>query len=285
MKQQNDLKKGMLYIVATPIGNMEDITLRAIRILKEADMIAAEDTRHTKKLLNTYQIATSLVSLHEHNERAKTALIINKINEGKNVAYVTDAGTPCISDPGYFLISKAHDEDIRVIPVPGPSSVIAAVSAAGFPADSFIFCGFLPTRENKRRKFIETLKNEERTIIFYESPVRLLSTFKDLLDILGDRKMVLAREITKIFEEIKRGNISEFIEKKTGTKIKGEITVIIEGEKIMPAPVSQQEIAQKVIEAKKSRKLSLRDAINLVSSETGISRKKVYEIGIKTRKG
>ena len=285
MKQQNDLKKGMLYIVATPIGNMEDITLRAIRILKEADMIAAEDTRHTKKLLNTYQIATSLVSLHEHNERAKTALIINKINEGKNVAYVTDAGTPCISDPGYFLISKAHDEDIRVIPVPGPSSVIAAVSAAGFPADSFIFCGFLPTRENKRRKFIETLKNEERTIIFYESPLRILSTFKDLLEILGDRKMVLAREITKIFEEIKRGNISEFIEKKTGTKIKGEITVIIEGEKIMPAPVSQQEIAQKVIEAKKSRKLSLRDAINLVSSETGISRKKVYEIGIKTRKG
>src|SRR4030065_2811079 len=136
MKQQNDLKKGMLYIVATPIGNMEDITLRAIRILNEADMIAAEDTRHTKKLLNTYQIATSLVSLHEHNERAKTALIINKINEGKNVAYVTDAGTPCISDPGFFLISKAHDENIKVIPVPGPSAVITALSASGFPADT-----------------------------------------------------------------------------------------------------------------------------------------------------
>ena len=281
MKKSNDLKKGELYVVATPIGNLEDISMRALRVMKEADIIVAEDTRHTKAMLNAFQISTPLISLHEHNEKEKSIFIIEKINTGKDIAYVTDAGTPCISDPGCFLISKAHDENIKVIPVPGPSAVITALSVSGFPADSFVFCGFLPSRQNDRKKNLETLKTEERTIVFYESPMRIMASLNDLRDILGNREIILAREITKKFEEIRRGDISTIIEKLSGRKIKGEITIIIKGEKIAATPLSDEEIKQRITEMQESSDLSLRDAVAAVASNTGVSKKRVYEIGIK----
>ncbi len=279
-----DLKKGVLYVVATPIGNLGDISMRALRVMKEADIIVAEDTRHTKAMLNAFQISTQLISLHEHNEKEKSVLIIEKIKTGKDIVYVTDAGTPCISDPGYFLISKAHDENIKVIPVPGPSAVIAALSVSGFPADSFVYCGFLPSRDNHRKKYLKTLKIEERTIVFYESPMRIMACLNDLRDILGNREIVLAREITKKFEEIRRGDISAIIDELTDRKIKGEITIIIKGEKIAATPLSDEEIKQKIAEIKQNSDVSLRDAIAEVARNTGVSKKRVYEIGIKLDK-
>jgi len=282
---QSDVKKsGSLFIVATPIGNLEDITLRAIRTLKEADLIAAEDTRHTKKLLNAYDIKTPLTSLHGHNEKEKSAFIINKLKEGENIAYVTDAGTPCISDPGYFLISQAHDAGIRIVPVPGAAAVIAALSVCGFPADNFIFCGFLPTRRTKRKKHLEMLKSEDRVMVFYESPGRLLEMLQDLLDILGDRELVLAREITKAFEEIARGKISDFIKQRNNDKIKGEVTLIINPRKVVENNFIEEDIRRQIKQAREDKNLSLRDAVQVVSQETGIPRKKVYALGIELKR-
>ncbi|MBN1474583.1 MAG: 16S rRNA (cytidine(1402)-2'-O)-methyltransferase [Syntrophaceae bacterium] len=285
MKKNNDFKKGELYIVATPIGNLEDISMRALRVMREADIIVAEDTRHTKAMLNAFKISTPLISLHEHNEKEKSALIIEKINTGKDIVYVTDAGTPCISDPGCFLISKAHDENIKVIPVPGPSAVITALSVSGFSADSFVYCGFLPSRENDRKKYLEVLKNEERTIVFYESPMRIMASLNNLHDVLGNRQIVLAREITKKFEEIRRGDISAIVDELADRKIKGEITIIIKGQKINAKTLSDQEIKEKISEIRiANNKLSLRDAVAAVASNTGVSKKRVYEIGIKLDK-
>ena len=276
-------ERGVLYIVATPIGNLEDITLRAIRMLKEVDLIAAEDTRHTRKLLNAYEITTSLISLHEHNEREKSALLIAKIKGGMNVAYVSDAGTPCVSDPGYQLVNFAQAENIRIIPIPGPSALITALSAAGFPADNFLFCGFLPTRENKRRLFLESLKDEERTIIFYESPVRFLSTLKDIYEILGNREIVVARELTKIFEEIKRGEVIDFIKSGGENKTRGEFTVILRSIKKTPVLYTDEDIDKKLLLLWEDKKLSLRDAVAEVVKKTGLQKKKVYDLAVKLR--
>ncbi len=283
MAERASIKKGILYVVATPIGNLEDISLRAIRTLKEINLIAAEDTRHTKKLLNAYKISTPLISLHEHNEKEKSELIISKINSGMNVAYVSDAGTPCVSDPGHYLIGFAQDENIRVIPIPGPCAVITALSASGFSADSFLFCGFMPARENKRRKFMESLKDDERTIVFYESPMRFSDSLKTLQEVLGDREIVVARELTKIFEEIKRGKISEFIARKT--KLKGEITIIIQGGQKAQVVLTDEEIINKLKSFSKNKQLSVRDAVAEVAIQTGISKKKVYDLAIKLRSG
>jgi 16S rRNA (cytidine1402-2'-O)-methyltransferase len=283
MAERASIKKGILYVVATPIGNLEDISLRAIRTLKEINLIAAEDTRHTKKLLNAYKISTPLISLHEHNEKGKSELIIAKINSGMNVANVSDAGTPCVSDPGHYLIGFAQDNNIRVIPIPGPSAVIAALSASGFTADSFLFCGFMPARENKRRKFMESLKDDERTIVFYESPMRFSDSLKTLQEVLGDREIVVARELTKIFEEIKRGKISEFIARKT--KLKGEITIIIQGGQKAQGTLTDEEIINKLKSFSKNKHLSLRDAVAEVVSQTGISKKKIYDLALRLRLG
>lgn len=283
MDERVSIKKGILYVVATPIGNLEDISLRAIRTLKEVDLIAAEDTRHTKKLLNAYKISTPLVSLHEHNEKEKSELIISKINSGMNVAYVSDAGTPSVSDPGHYLIGFAQDENIRVIPIPGPSAVITALSVSGFSADRFLFCGFMPARENQRRKFMESLKDEEITIVFYESPMRFLASLKTLQEVLGDREIVAARELTKIFEEIKRGKISEFIDSKI--KIKGEITIIIRGGQKAPVTLTDEEIIDKLKSFSKNKQLSLRDAVTEVVNQTGISKKNVYNLALRLRWG
>src|SRR6478672_5756579 len=196
--------QAVLYIVATPIGNLEDITFRAIRILKEVDLIACEDTRHTRKLLSHYGIATQAISYHDHNEMARTEDLLARLRQGHSIAMVSDAGTPLISDPGYRVVSAAAAEGIQVIPIPGPSAAITALSASGLPTEAFRFCGFLPAKSGQRRSALEALIRETSTLIFYEAPHRILETLGDLRSILGNRQAVVARELTKLHEEFLR---------------------------------------------------------------------------------
>jgi 16S rRNA (cytidine1402-2'-O)-methyltransferase len=221
--------KGILYIVSTPIGNLDDITLRALKILKHADLIAAEDTRRTRKLLSRFDIHTPLVSYFEHNELKRLDKLLSHLKRGKKIALVSDAGTPGISDPGYRVIQKAIERGIPVIPIPGPSAAIAALSVAGLPTDSFTFTGFLPKKGGKRRKLLNKLGDLDWTSILYESPHRLMQTLEDLLVACGDRQIVVTRELTKAFEEVIRGRISEVIDILKGRMIKGEITIILAG--------------------------------------------------------
>jgi 16S rRNA (cytidine1402-2'-O)-methyltransferase len=222
---------GILYVVSTPIGNLEDITLRALRILKEVDLICAEDTRKTRILLNHYNIQTPLTSYFEHNEKRKTPVIIEALKSGKHIAIVSEAGTPAISDPGYRLITHALQQDISVVPVPGLSAAIAALSISGLAVHRFVFEGFLPVKTGKRKNFLKKLADEERTLIFYESPHRILATLRDLIETMGDRNAVLCRELTKIHEEKIYGKLSLIFKTLEKRPIKGEITLLVEGEK------------------------------------------------------
>ncbi len=221
---------GILYIVSTPIGNLEDITLRAIRVLKEVGIIAAEDTRHTRKLLSRYEIHVPLTSYHDFNKYEKAEVLIAKIKEGINVALVSDAGTPGISDPGYYLIKRAIEEGIRVIPIPGATALTAALSVSGLPTDRFSFIGFLPKKRTARDKTLKTLSTIEHTLILYESPYRVLKTLNEIREIFGERKISVARELTKFHEEVIRGKISDVINN-LGSHPKGEIVIIIEGKR------------------------------------------------------
>ena len=218
--------KGRLYVVATPIGNLKDFTFRAIDTLKEVDFVFAEDTRNSIQLMKHYKIETKIDSYHEHNNVKKIPKIINLLNEGKNIALISDAGTPTISDPGYKLIRACIDEEINIIPIPGASAVTAALSASGLPSDSFFFLGFLPHKKGRKKK-ISFLKSLDNTIIIFESPHRLLKTLKELHDELGERPVVVARELTKLYEEIIRGNFDSIIEYFESKKVKGEIVIII----------------------------------------------------------
>lgn len=229
MKKQSP-SKGILYVVATPLGNMEDMTLRGIRILKEVDLIAAEDTRTTKKLLNHYGIHTPQTSYFEHNELKKAEALLILLKGGQKIALVSEAGTPSISDPGFRLIHLAIGHNIPVVPIPGASAALAALSVSGLPTDSFIFLGFLPSKPAKRRKAIERSKDLDRTLILYESPHRLMAALTDLLEILGDREIVVARELTKAFEEVLRGKISQVLKELGEGRIRGEITLVVAGE-------------------------------------------------------
>ncbi len=222
-------RKGMLYVVSTPIGNLDDITLRALKILGHVNLIAAEDTRRTRRLLARFDIHTPLVSYFEHNELKKLDKLLSYMIRGKEIALVSDAGTPGISDPGYRLIQRAIEEGIPVIPIPGPSAVIAALSISGLPTDSFYFAGFLPRKGGKRRRFLEKLGDLDGTSILYESPHRLMKTLGDLLEICGDRRIVVTRELTKAFEEAIRGSIREVIIALEGSRIKGEVTIVLAG--------------------------------------------------------
>ncbi len=221
--------KGTLYIVSTPIGNLEDITLRALRILKEAELIAAEDTRQTQKLLSHYGIHTTLTSYHGYNKEEKAEILLERLQKGQTIALVSDAGTPLISDPGLYLINRCIQEGVPTVPVPGASAVLCALAVAGLPTDSFLFEGFLPRKKGKRLKTLESLRSLPHTLIFFESPYRIRQTLKDCLEVLGDRPMVLARELTKVFEEIIRGRITEVIERISNGGVKGEVTLLIEG--------------------------------------------------------
>ena len=221
----------MLYIVATPIGNLEDITLRAIRILKEVDYVFAEDTRVTKKLLNHLEIETTIYRYDEHTKQHQVENIVNLLKEGKNIALVTDAGTPCISDPGYEVVDEALKNDIKVVPIPGVSAMTAAASVAGVSMRRFVFEGFLPKKKG-RQTLLKSFADEKRTIMFFESPHRVVRTLKDIEEFIGEREVVLIREITKIYEEIVRGTTKELIEKFENKTLKGEYVIIVRGNEI-----------------------------------------------------
>ena len=220
---------GILYICGTPIGNLEDITLRALKILKEVNLIAAEDTRHTKKLLNHYQINTKVTSYYEYNKFKKAPYLVEILKNGQDIALVSDAGMPGISDPGYVLINLALKNNIKIIPIPGVSALITALVVSGLPTDKFVFEGFLPRKIKERKKFFKSIGNEERTVIFYETPHRLKRALKDMLDVWGDRKIVIARELTKMYEEIIRGKLSHVVSEIDSKERKGEITLVVQG--------------------------------------------------------
>jgi 16S rRNA (cytidine1402-2'-O)-methyltransferase len=269
---------GTLYIVATPVGNLEDITFRAVKVLKQVDLIAAEDTRHSKKLLSHYGIQTKLISCHEHNEIAKTQGIISQLKNGLDIALISDAGTPSISDPGYKLVTAVAKEDISVIPIPGCSAAIAGLSVSGLPTDSFLFWGFLPKKQQKKRQALEAVKNQRPTLIFYESPRRIKNLIDNLLNILGDRKACLAREITKLHEEYIRGTLSDILKmlKKKET-IRGECSLFVQGQ--LEGKVIGEEELEKIILARLSTEnLGTSDLARQISKEFNLSKKQVYDV-------
>lgn len=227
---KNSVRKGVLYIVATPIGNLEDVTFRSIKILSGVDLIAAEDTRMTGKLLTHFNISTRLISYHEHNEKTKSADLIERLKNEASVALVSDAGTPSVSDPGFRLVRAASEEGIPVVPVPGVSAVVTALCAAGLPTDSFVFAGFPPRKKGRRYEFLKELEGEKRTLIFYESPKRIIKFINEVIEVFGPRPAVLGREMTKIHEEFLRGELTSILEMLTAReKIKGECTLVVAG--------------------------------------------------------
>ncbi len=242
------MSPGTLYIVSTPIGNLEDITLRAIRILKEVTTIAAEDTRHTGKLLAHFEIHTPMTSYHDFNKEAKTPVMIRRLQDGESFALVSDAGTPTISDPGYFLIKEAIAHEIPISPIPGPSAVIAALCVSGLPTDRFIFEGFLARKKGKRDKQLEALKDNPRSLIFYESPYRIVSLLEAIHIIFGDRRVSIGRELTKHYEEIIRGRVLEVLKTFEGKTFKGEACVIVEGY-IPPKKIKRKYLKETLIES------------------------------------
>lgn len=269
-----------LYIVATPIGNLEDITLRALRVLKEVDLIACEDTRQTQKLLNHYGITTRTTSYHEHNEMTRAPELAKEMQEGASIALVTDAGMPGISDPGFRLISLAIRHHIAVVPIPGASAFLASLVASGLPADSFRFGGFLPSKQGERRAALESVKTSPRTEVFYEAPHRILETLADIVDILGsDRHIVIAREVTKLHEEFLRGRAGELLEAlKSRDAVKGEITLLIgkaEGSQSQTKS-GQAPVRQRLEQIMVQEEIDEKAALKKLAKERGISKSEAY---------
>jgi len=276
-------KTGTLYIVATPIGNLEDISLRALRVLKEVAVIAAEDTRVTRKLLAHYDIHTPMTAYHQHSKGRRAEEIIERLKRGEDVALVSDAGTPGISDPGHELIRFAIDEGITITSVPGPTAMITALVVSGLPTSHFTFDGFPPRKESERKAFFRGIKSDPRTIILYESPLRLLPTLKTALSELGDRRAAVVREATKMFEEVFRGTLTEVIARFTEHKAKGEIVIIIEGAGPEEAATAQETGAETVEERLKTlmaQGMTERDAIRQTAAEMKLPRREVYAVAI-----
>jgi len=281
VKKNNQLK-GTLYICGTPIGNLEDITLRALNVLKKVDLIAAEDTRHTKKLLSHYQINTPVTSYYEYNKFKKAPYLIEKIRNGQKIALVSDAGMPGISDPGYFIVNLALKNDIKVIPIPGVSAVITALVVSGLPSEHFIFEGFLPRKCTERKKYFGKIESENRTLIFYETPHRLKKTLRDMLKIWGDRRIVIARELTKKYEEVLRGEISEILKVLEDREIKGEITLIVEGntrgEKYDESDLMKRDkIIEEFLKELILQKYSNKEIIKIAQEKLNISKNIIYK--------
>ena len=271
---------GCLYLVATPIGNLEDITLRALRVLKEVDEIACEDTRHTQKLLNHYEIRKPLVSYHEHNELTRAPELLIALEQGAKIALVSDAGMPLVSDPGHRLVSLCLRHHVPVVPVPGPSAVLASLAASGLPTEEFLFVGFLPARSGERRRALERLRIEERTIVLYEAPHRIAECVADAREVLGDRPACLAREVTKLHEEFRRGRLSELAASLAERPAKGEITLLIgpqDSSAGQTAVDSRQSLADRVEELIHQAKLDRKDALKLAAKERGITRREAYD--------
>ncbi|MGB8131495.1 MAG: 16S rRNA (cytidine(1402)-2'-O)-methyltransferase [Candidatus Angelobacter sp.] len=269
-------KSGTLYVVATPIGNLEDITYRAVRTLKEADLIACEDTRHTAKLLHHYGIDKPTVSYHEHNEAARAEELVAKLGQGLNVAQVSDAGMPGISDPGYRVIRLAIERGIQVVPIPGASAVVAALAASGLPTDSFQFLGFLPAKSGQRRTTLETLREGENTTVVYEAPHRIAETMQDIVELLGaERPVVLARELTKVHEEFIRGSAAEILQRVQQHELKGEMTLLL-GRGALHEKGIAKNVAQRVNEIMREQHVDENAALKVVAKEQGISKSEAY---------
>ena len=268
---------GKLYLVATPIGNLEDMSPRAIRILKEASLIAAEDTRHTGKLLKHFEIETPQTSYFEHNKANKLDFIIEKLSGG-DVALVSDAGTPAINDPGYELVRAALASNFDVIPVPGPSAPIAALTASGLPTDSFLYLGYLPHKTSERHKFIGQVSNEAHTLIFLESPYRIVESLEDLLSILSDRRVCVAREMTKMYEEYWRGSISGAVEYFKSQPARGEFTLVVEGKEKGESDRWVEEQVLDAIKAELENERSAKDISNDLAKPSGWSKKEIYAL-------
>jgi 16S rRNA (cytidine1402-2'-O)-methyltransferase len=276
---------GTLYLVATPIGNLADITHRALQVLKDVDLIACEDTRHTRKLLQHYGIDTRTISYHEHNEQQRAAELIDQLRQGSDIAVVSDAGTPSISDPGFRLVRAAIENEIPVVPVPGPSALITALIAAGLPTDEFFFAGFLPSRTNARRARLTKLRSIPGTIIFYEGPHRLATSLTDAFEILGEREAVVARELTKLHEEIRRGRLSELAAHYAEEEnTRGEIVVLIDRNVIGETIISQQSIAT-LVDQYEQDGLDHRAALKKAARELGLSRDEAYRKLVAERGG
>ena len=268
-----------LYVVATPIGNLEDISLRALRILREVKLIAAEDTRKTKRLLNNYDIRTAMTSYYEHNKMIKLDYILDVLRQD-DVAIVSEAGTPGISDPGYELIKAAQDRYIPVVPVPGASAIVTALSVSGLPTDRFTYLGFLPRKAGDRKKLLSSVKNDPGTLIVLEAPHRLIAAMKNILETLGDRKIAVCRELTKMYEEVFKGTISDAISH--FTEPRGEFTLVIEGDTEKAEPQITEDIEGQLHNMRESG-LSAQEAISKISKETGLSRKVLYRVWLKKK--
>ncbi|MHC5743722.1 MAG: 16S rRNA (cytidine(1402)-2'-O)-methyltransferase [Nostoc sp.] len=277
---QTDPKPGTLYVVGTPIGNLEDITFRAVRILQTVDIIAAEDTRHTGKLLQHFQVKTPQVSYHEHNRTSRIPELLEHLINNKAIALVSDAGMPGISDPGYELVKACIEAGIPVVPIPGASAAITALSAAGLPTDRFVFEGFLPAKTQQRQEHLESLQTESRTLIFYESPHRLRDTLQDLALVWGnDRQIVLGRELTKLYEEFWRGTIAEAIAYYTQREPQGEYTLVVAG-----IPASQPQLTEEELKAELkqliSQGISRSQASRQLAKFTSIPRRQLYQLAL-----
>jgi 16S rRNA (cytidine1402-2'-O)-methyltransferase len=276
-------RPGILYVVSTPIGNLEDITLRALRVLKEVDLIAAEDTRHTAKLLNNHGISARLTSFFEHNQAKRGPQLVRLLEKGKNVALVSDAGTPILSDPGMRLVQLCVENGISIVPIPGPSAAICALSVAGVPFKSFVFEGFLPSKPGARRRRLRELSGEARPMVFYESPRRLKNTLKDIVHVFGeDRTAVAAKEMTKLFERFYRGTAGEIIEQIEADGARGEYTLIVCGASSEQPP--ETSILDDLKNAVEKEGLTVKDAVAAVAGRRKVSKRQVYQESLRLRK-
>lgn len=266
-----------LYVVATPIGNLEDISLRALRTLREANLIAAEDTRKTKRLLNAYDIKTHITSYYEHNKKKKLSYILKQLEEG-DVALVSEAGTPGISDPGYELIVAAREKDIPVVAIPGPSAIVTALAVSGLPTDRFTYIGFLPRKSAERRRSLQSIADEVGTIVAFETPHRLQEALADLLLVLGDRRMAICRQLTKLHEEVFRGTASQA--QQYFYKPRGEFTLVIEGKKDKGKPQITSDIIEQ-LKVLKASGATAKETVEKMALETGLSRKEIYQVWLK----
>jgi 16S rRNA (cytidine1402-2'-O)-methyltransferase len=270
-------EKGKLYVVATPIGNLEDITYRAVRILREVDLIACEDTRQTRKLLEHYGIEKSTVSYHDYNEQERAQELVSKLQEGSSIAQVSDAGMPGISDPGYRVVKLAIEQGIAVVPIPGASALVTALAASGLPTDAFEFRGFLPAKSGQRRTALEALRDVQQTVIFYEAPHRILEALQEIAEILGpQRQVVIARELTKIHEEFIRGPAAEVLKSLNSRELRGEITLLIGKAEASGHPTNKKDLAARLKEIMESEQLDEKTAMKLLAKEQGLSKSELY---------
>ena len=272
---------GILYIVPTPIGNLEDITLRALRVLKEVELIAAEDTRHTRNLLAHFGIKTALTSYHEHNERNKSRSLVERLKSGASIALVSDAGTPAISDPGYRIVVDAIEAGLQVIPLPGASALTTALSASGLPTDRFLFEGFLPAKPQERKVKLQALRSETATLVFYEAPHRLTDSLADMLKIFGDREIAMARELTKVHEEFRRGKLSEIVGPLDDHEIKGELVIVVQGA-TGEAVISDAEL-QVTIRHLVGEGMGVKEIAELLGERYGLAKKHVYKLALEVK--